>query len=691
MRTFNRLHSGSAMSGAGSLILVPVLFGILLAATTPVLGIQAPLDTLKTPAPVDQAVAAAAAVGPMSRSNLPAITATQVPNHRATGRPPRLEDPQSAQLHYRIARRAALAGDPAGVDQNLARAMEASGSQPDIVLWQGLQAVKSFDTGVFLKAVPRFVLALVHSPVDQGRLLIGLQQAGVLATAIFWSLLLAALYFANWRYLAHDMTALMLRSRSHFPMRWLPFLPPLILLAFLPGWLAFLALASVPLAVRCRTRGRWLLVATWMVALVLVFPWWPPLRQAVPTIDPESEVATLHRACTSGPMASLRTSLTDRLAKAQNPAQQVRLLTALAIQEARSGAYDSSNRHLDAALAMQPDCLPAQVAKGNNVYYQGRLDTAMKLYKQAVQDHPNCGEAHYNLAQVYFRKLFVPEATAELETSRKLGFDPGPKAVTQVQKGYAAVVYPGLTRSSYLDACRDEAPTYAAQITLAAWIPLLGLPALPLYATVGLPLLLTIMIIMGKGPEKGPRECANCGVPLCGICRKVRDGASMCAVCGEIAQRAQSEMILATLLKNRSRSEGMATTQRIALLGRLLPGTGHLAGGRLGAAWLRLSLLAGGLFLMAASWAFGGGSTLATAAVRLPAELINPQWCPLPAALWPGWTALPFLVGMALVVVAGLIALTDGRRLYRVQPDRYSLIPVAAVEDVVPSYNASLR
>lgn len=672
----------------GILVRRVLLTGALAAMAWPALAFQAPLDTLRTEPEAAQAAPPATA---MSRKNLPVAKATTVPEKRTTGRPPRLDDPVAARLHYLRARRAAMAGDGQAAGQNLARALEASGNQPEIALWRGVHAVRTLDTGSLMKAVPDFVLALARSPIDQGRLLVGAQQTALLATAIFWTLLLAALYLANWRYLAHDLTALLLRSRAHIPVRLLPALPLLALLAFMPGWLGFLAVASTPLAVRCRTRGRWLLVGTWLIALVLVFPWWPPLRQAVPTLDPGSEAVTLHRAVTGAPSTFLRADLKERLGKARDPDAKVRLLAALGIQEARAGSYRASTRHFDSALALRPDCLPAQIGKANNEYYQGRLDNAMHLYQQALQNHPDCGEGHYNLAQVYFRKLFVPEATTELETSRRLGFDPGEKAVTQVQKGYAAVVYPDLSRADYLASCAAEADAYPPQITLASWLPLFGLPLIPLYALLGAPLLLAILIIMGRGPDKGPRECANCGVPLCTTCRKVRDGASMCAVCGEIAQRAQSEMILATLLKNRSRSEGMATSTRIVRLGRLLPGAGHLCGGRLGAAWLRLSILASGLFLMTGGWAIGGGAPLATPAVRLPVELIDPRWAPLPAFLWPGWTALPLLVGAALVVASWLIALTDGRRLHRVLPERYSLIPVAATEETVPRYQAQTR
>ena len=145
--------------------------------------------------------------------------------------------------------------------------------------------------------------------------------------------------------------------------------------------------------------------------------------------------------------------------------------------------------------------------------------------------------------------------------------------------------------------------------------------------------------------QQDPRECENCGVPLCRSCCKVRDKAWLCAACGETADRARSDMILATLLKNRSRDEGMARSARIVRLGRLLPGAGHLATGHVGAAWFRLSLLAAGLFLATSGWLVDLGADWTTPGLLLDAETLHPRWLPLPAAAWPGWTALPVLVG----------------------------------------------
>ncbi len=648
---------------------------------------QAPLDTLETPVSRDQTLGSLTSQA-LGRSHLPAATATTVPRARAPRKPTRLDDPLEAQAHYNQARLAAQAGDPMAANLNLQAALEASASQPNIILWQGSHALQSLDAGTFFRTMPNFVRAMAHAPVARGRLLVKLQQMGVLLTAIFWSVFLIALYIANWRYLAHDWTAMLLRNRSHPSVSIFPIMLPLVLLAFWPGWLGYLAMASFPLMIRCRTHGRWILLATWLVTLVLVFPWWPALRHAVPTLDPNSEVVALNRGASSPPSKLLRNNLKARLDEAQDPSRRARLLTALGIQEARAGYYTTSSRHFDAALAIDPHSMPALVGKGNNLYYQGKLDNAMRVYQETVNSHPKSGEAHYNLAQVYFRKLFVPEATSELVQSRTLGYHPSIKVNTTRHKGYAPVVYPGLTGQDYAEACAAEAGNYPPQITLAGWLPILGAPGLPAYSLVGIPLLLAILIIMGWGADSGPKGCENCGVPLCSTCRKVRDGASMCAQCGEIAQRAQSDMILATLLKNRSRSEGMASTQRIMRWERFWPGTGHLTGGKFSAAWLRLSMIAGGLFLVVGGWAFSLTPTITTPALQLPSEMVNPTWCPLPLWLWEGWTSLPVLLGLAILALTWLITLTDGRRLHKAISERYSLIPVATGNDNIYPYRS---
>ncbi len=122
-----------------------------------------------------------------------------------------------------------------------------------------------------------------------------------------------------------------------------------------------------------------------------------------------------------------------------------------------------------------------------------------------------------------------------------------------------------------------------------------------------------------------------------------------------------------------------------------MPGAGHLATGHFWAGWLRLSLVAAGLFLVFGAWAFDPGSELATPGLQLTQEVINQVWFPLPANLWPGWSGLTVLSGVALLVIAWITALLDGPGLRRGISDRYSLAPTSGARDSVSAVGAGVR
>ncbi len=612
-----------------------------------------------------------------SRKLLPEVTASTVPQTAAPSRPPRLDDPTGGALYFQRARRAAAAGDADQMRTSLAAALDAAPGRTDYRLWSSLDKVRGFDTTVLVKVLPGSVRDLMADPIARARYVVAGHQAALLAVGCFWTVLVLALLAAWWRHLAHDLSARVFRDRRHRLHTWLPVIVPLVLVACKPGWFGVLAAMSLPLLVITRGRERALLGATWALAALLVFPAWPALRQAVPALDPDSEVTLLDRACQRQPDAATIAALNERIGKADDAARRDRLTVALAVQEARRGRYDTSNKLFAEVLRNQPDNVPALVGTANNTYYLGRLEEATARYEAAAKAHPERGEIPYNLAQVYFKKLFVPEATAALERSRGLGFV-APGALQEQRSGdYAAVVYPGLTNRSLADACRAEAPLYAPLVTLASWRWVLGVPPVPLLALVGVPLLVALLVIGSSRRQQDPRECENCGVPLCRTCCKVRDNAWLCAACGETADRARSDMILATLLKNRSRDEGMARSARVVRLGRLMPGAGHLATGRTGRAWLRLSILAAGLYLVAAGWIFDFAADWTSPGLLLDTEMINPRWLPLPAAQWPGWSSLTVLGGVALIALAWLIAMLDGPGLRRGLHERHSLAPAA--------------
>jgi Tfp pilus assembly protein PilF len=621
----------------------------------------------------------------ISRRKLPTITATTVPLARTPNQPPRLDDPMAGSWFYHLARQAAQQGDDTRAKEHIAAALKADPNRAHYQWWQIMLSLRTVDTPTLTQTVPAAMQLLLESSLARGRLAVSLHQALVMLTGWFWMILAIALYLSRWKYLAHDLGAMIFKNAQHPQRAWLPLLLPLVFLALRPGWYGFLAFLSVPLLLQTRSWSRGLLVAVWVVALALVYPSWPVLRNAVPTLDPSSEVVLLEEACILPPSGPISSDLRDRLQRAEDPQRKARLACALGIQEARRGNYSRSNKLFATVLELDPGNYSALVGTANNNYYRGRMDDAAERYREADRLHPERGEAPFNLAQVYFKKLFVPEATEALERARSRGFrmESATNGPTH-SSGYSPVVYPGLSDEHMAAACRFEAGNYEPLVSMAGWRLFLSSLPWPLFLILGIPLVVATLLVLWANHQDEASECDNCGAPLCRGCGFINDGSWLCSGCGETAQRSQSDMVLATLFKNKSRSEGIKYVQRVELLARLLPGTGHLTCQEIFPAWWRLSLVTLGLFLVCGGWAFDPGSEWTVPGLRLSEELIHQEMLPLPEGNWPGATGLGVMAGLLLLGAAWLVGFTDGPRLRKIIPERTSLVPTGAVKDQQP-------
>jgi tetratricopeptide (TPR) repeat protein len=83
-----------------------------------------------------------------------------------------------------------------------------------------------------------------------------------------------------------------------------------------------------------------------------------------------------------------------------------------------------------------PTEVPAEfsLALGSAYLRAGRMDDAQKAYADAIKVNPKLGEAHNNLAFVYFRAGHLDEAETELKAAEKAGFPVNPRFKDDVQK-----------------------------------------------------------------------------------------------------------------------------------------------------------------------------------------------------------------------------------------------------------------
>ncbi len=624
-----------------------------------------------------------------SRKVLPDVQASKVPQLTPPGRPPRLDDPVLANYQFHLAQVAAAGGNFELAKEKLQLANKAESGRARMLLWQATQSLRQFDPGTCLWTLPKALRATMTDPFARKHLLLVGHQATLLFLAVFWTIMVVAYLLRYWRHLCHDLGRWVFRQPDHRLRLWIALVLPLGIILLRPGWLGALALLSIPLCIKARGKARWPLVTVWTALTLLVFPNWTLLREAAPVMDPASETNLLVRASRLPPRTATERELQSHLASADDPARQQRLQLALAMQAARRGAYEQSTEYLRKILNSDPAHVAARVGLANNAYYLGRFDAALQDYTAARQQAPQAGEIPYNMAQAFFRKLFLPEAGEALKEARSLGFEPPPwEDTTGEANGFTPVAYLGFTAAEVAASCAWEANQYPPLFHLASWRDWLGCPQVPLFGLLAATLFLSLGLVYSWSNQNAPRECENCGWLICPSCTEFYEEASLCRKCGQTAERSKSALVRATLLKNRSRTQGIARAHRISLLARCLPGAGHLATDNLWGALTRWGFLTIGLYLVLFAWAFDLVAAWDLPGLILAEETVHPYWFPLPRAAWPGVTGAPVLIGLVLVMSLYILALLDGAHLRQSLPKQFL---IAAVEFERPAPTAFRR
>lgn len=96
------------------------------------------------------------------------------------------------------------------------------------------------------------------------------------------------------------------------------------------------------------------------------------------------------------------------------------------LQNVRRDIQESLQRGSDMSMA---STVPAYVslALGSAYFRSGQLGDAEREYKAAITADPRAGEAHNNLAVVYFETNRITEAEASLKDAKKAGFRVNPQ------------------------------------------------------------------------------------------------------------------------------------------------------------------------------------------------------------------------------------------------------------------------
>lgn len=292
----------------------------------------------------------------------------------------------------------------------------------------------------------------------------------------------------------------------------------------------------------------------------------------------------------SGPEAGLKARLAGYL---QQRPEDLTPLFCLALIEKRSGDPGQAGRHLDTLLTAGGRNAKALNNLGNLLFYQGRLDSAAALYRQASQAAPAAALPHYNLAQVYFKQVDFKAADQEREYALSLA-----REEISSRPGFrdAGLVLDELIPASYfwglawqgLDPFAGFSPDETASLTgLNLWLP----------SWLGLALLLlglTAVIVFFGGPE--PARCSVCHKDICPRCQKLSAQQDpLCPECHQVISAATSPELQEKLISNLAQKKARRRVVTGVISNLLAPGSVLLLEG-MTALSLLLALCWGGIY-----------------------------------------------------------------------------------------------
>jgi len=290
-------------------------------------------------------------------------------------------------------------------------------------------------------------------------------------------------------------------------------------------------------------------------------------------LDPTSEARLVERAWREKPSAGLIAQLGSAM---ERDPQDPELHLARGVVEARRGRFDASATLFQETLRLRPGDPRATNNLANDHYYRHDYDRAVAGYQQSATQDSTQGSTHYNLAQAYIKKLFFKEGGEYMQRASRHGF----QLETDAARLPAGAVYyqaAGPERSWRL--AFHERGRIAPLDLLARWQPVLGVPADHLAWWLLAALTASALASRLWRRDRLVFECGNCGRLACPACSGHHDGSMLCSGCHATAQRARSEVVLSTLLRNRRRSTESAFHTRVQRLNAWAFGAGELYNG----------------------------------------------------------------------------------------------------------------
>ncbi len=239
----------------------------------------------------------------------------------------------------------------------------------------------------------------------------------------------------------------------------------------------------------------------------------------------------------------------------------------------RAGRLGIARTELERAVQLSPNDARYLNNLGNVYFNLGDFDTADKCYRKAASMAPSLPEPHYNLAQVYTKRLLFAEANAEIGTAKQLDAELinefSLNSREQLNRSVIDAVFPA---SRFWSALRREGARSRTSEALEPALRLLGLGRERRSGTIAFFFALSLAASALVFRNLRAHRCTNCGKIVCRKCLSRAQKQVYCLKCAVAASSVKSPEFTKLLLANQFQLETRRLRPVSSAAGIALPG-----------------------------------------------------------------------------------------------------------------------
>jgi tetratricopeptide (TPR) repeat protein len=232
-----------------------------------------------------------------------------------------------------------------------------------------------------------------------------------------------------------------------------------------------------------------------------------------------------------------------------------------------------ARKELEKAVELSPTDARYMNNLGNVYFNLGDFDTADRYYRRAASAAPNLPEPHYNLAQIYTKRLLFAEANAEIGRAKELDAELiNQFSLNSREQLNRSVIDSDLPASRYWDTIFKEGALARGSDAIEPYARFLGVGGARRSITVSVFFALCLAASVAVFRNLRTYKCANCGKTVCRKCLSRVQKQAYCLKCAVAASSVKSTEFTKLLLANQAQLETRRTRPVSELVGAVLPG-----------------------------------------------------------------------------------------------------------------------